>query len=285
MKAPTLDLNEEELRALLASDEANSFTIPLILTQFKSTTDKSGSEALVLDVIINTDLYLNKISFSQLYKTFLITITLETIERDKYNDLIDKNDWVLLKNKKYQEFSDNNINNDYNINDKTGDKSLVNELSAVLNINDVNEDSNEDIDGVYYEEVITNDNKRLNRGIADKTEGSKGPKTGSLFSEEVKTKINDSEGVVSADQIQGHVLTPKYKLKLDVMNNHLNGQLILPAVSDSNQIDLRIGEDRIVLKASDYKLDIFVPLLIKADEVITAFDTFTHILDIKMPLF
>jgi len=103
MKAPTLDLNEEELRELLASEEATSLTIPLLLTQFKPTLDKSGSKALVLDVIINTDFYINKILLSQLYKTFLITVTLETIERDKYKGIIEKNDWILLKNKKYQE--------------------------------------------------------------------------------------------------------------------------------------------------------------------------------------
>ena len=191
MKAPTLDLNEEELRALLASEEANSFTIPLILTPFKSTTDKSGSEALVLDVIINSDLYLNKISFSQLYKTFLITVTLETIERDKYNALIDKNDWILLKNKKYQEFSAHNINNKYNISDKSGDKSLVNDLSALLNISDIH-DSNGDND---YEEVITNGNKKFNRNIAKSIEGINGPNTGSLFSQQTETTINERYGL------------------------------------------------------------------------------------------
>ncbi|CAG2166335.1 unnamed protein product, partial [Oppiella nova] len=41
---PTLDLNEEELRQLLASEDSTSFTIPLILSQFKPTVDKSGSD-------------------------------------------------------------------------------------------------------------------------------------------------------------------------------------------------------------------------------------------------
>ena len=96
---------------------------------------------------------------------------------------------------------------------------------------------------------------------------------------------NKDGGVVSADQIQGQKkVTPKLKLKLDVVNNRLEGQLILTSISDSNQIDLRIGEDRIVLNASYYKLDIFVPLLIKAEEVITTFDAFTRVLQLKMPL-
>jgi Zn-dependent oligopeptidase len=69
------------------------------------------------------------------------------------------------------------------------------------------------------------------------------------------------------------------------MNNRLDGQLILSSICDSKDIDLRIGEDRIVLNACNYKLDIFVPVLIKTDEVITTFDTFTHILDLKIPLF
>jgi len=164
MKSPTLDLNEEELRSLLASEDSQSFTIPLLIRPFSPTTDKNGHKALVCDVIINTDFYINKISFSQLYKTFLITVTLETIEKDKYQGIIEKNNWVLLKNKKYQE----------SVNEKSlsnSDKNLaINELSALLNINAINDDNN---DGYDCEYVKT---KSINNAIS-------GPKTDSLVTQ------------------------------------------------------------------------------------------------------
>ena len=173
MKAPTLDLNEEELRSLLASEEADSFTIPLLLTQMKRTVDKSGSEAMVLDAIINSDLYVNKVVSSQLYKTFLVTVTLDTIERDKHNGSIEKSDWILLKNKKYQEVSD--------------DKTMVNDLSAKLNIYDINNDIDIDASngGFDYEYSTTIENMAA-RG-ANAREANDEPQTGSVISQETET--------------------------------------------------------------------------------------------------
>jgi len=299
MKAPTLDLNEEELRQLLASEDSTSFTIPLILSQFKPTVDKSGSFARVLDVIINTNFYINKISFSQLYKTFLITVSLETIE-SKCKSLLEKNDWILLKNKKYQESSGHNSSANHKIGincDKSGDKSIVNDLNAILNINDINHDESDDgNDGLDYEYVNTNINNKLIENINNSNnDGNYGPKTESdsdrVKRPQTQTILNhrpEDEGVVvvSSDHIQGQTvyLTPKYVLKFDVFSNCLDGRVILPSISDSNQLDLHIGEDRIVLMSSKYKLDIFVSLLIKCSEVSATFDAFTHILDIKMPL-
>jgi len=178
MKAPTLDLNEEELRQLLASEDSTSFTIPLILSQFKPTIDKSGSFARVLDVIINTNFYINKISSSQLYKTFLITVSLETIE-SKCKSLLEKNDWILLKNKKYQQSSDHNSSaNKIGIHcDKSDDKSIVNDLNAILNINDNNDESDGN-DGLDYEYVNTNINNKLIQNINNSNnDGNYGPKT------------------------------------------------------------------------------------------------------------
>jgi hypothetical protein len=93
------------------------------------------------------------------------------------------------------------------------------------------------------------------------------------------------EGVCS-DQTHGQssARTPKYKLKLDVLNNSLSVEVMLNNVYDLNQLDLRIGEDRIVLEALNYKLDIFVAVLIRSDEVVAEFDTLTSVLDLKMPL-
>lgn len=175
MKAPTLDLNEKELRSLLASEEADSFTIPLLLTQMKRTRDKSGSDALVLDAIINTDFYSHKVIDSELYTTFLITVTLETIERDKYKGSIEKSDWIVLKNKKYQEVSG----------DLSGDRNMVNDLSAKLNIYDIDNDIN-DLDAIndgfdYEYSTTTQSLATIAREANDE------PKTGSVISQEIET--------------------------------------------------------------------------------------------------
>lgn len=90
--------------------------------------------------------------------------------------------------------------------------------------------------------------------------------------------------IADPTESEPEVVTPKYKLTLNVSDNCLNGHIILPAVYDPKQIDLRIGEDRIVLSASHYKLDIFVSVLIDCNQVITTFDAFTGKLNLKMPL-
>jgi hypothetical protein len=153
MKSPTLDLNEEELRSLLASEDSTAFTIPLLITPIRNTEDKSGSKAFVCDVIINSDFYINKISCSQLYKTFLITVTLETIEKDKYKGHIDKNDWVVLQNKKYHSVISNG---------KSDDKTCVNELSALLNISNINDDYNDRYDYEFVNTKVYNNGPKTN---------------------------------------------------------------------------------------------------------------------------
>lgn len=67
--------------------------------------DKQGSEAKVCDVIFNTNLYYKRVENDELHKTFLVTVSLEAIE-DKYKPIelkLDKNNWIILKNKIYQE--------------------------------------------------------------------------------------------------------------------------------------------------------------------------------------
>jgi hypothetical protein len=176
MKSPTLDLNEEELRSLLASEDSTAFTIPLLIKPIRNTEDKSGSKAIVCDVIINSDFYVNKISCSELYKTFLITVTLETIEKDKYKGLIDKNDWVVLRNKKYHSV----------ITNKSHHKIAVNQLSALLNINNINDDYN---DGYDYEFVKTRANNN-------------GPKTNPIVSHVSQQEIQTNRYYNILDLIQ-----------------------------------------------------------------------------------
>lgn len=104
-KPPTLNLNENELIDLLSKglEEASKFTIPMLITSLQKTIDKSGGDAVVLDVIINSDLYNNKIIKGNVYKTFMISVALQMIENEKYYGEIDKENYVVLKNKRYQE--------------------------------------------------------------------------------------------------------------------------------------------------------------------------------------
>lgn len=104
-KPPTLNLNENELIDLLSKglEEASKFTIPMLITSLQKTIDKNGGDAVVLDVIINSDLYINKIIKGNVYKTFMISVALQMIENEKYYGEIDKDNYVILKNKKYQE--------------------------------------------------------------------------------------------------------------------------------------------------------------------------------------
>ncbi|XP_054159093.1 PIH1 domain-containing protein 1-like isoform X1 [Oppia nitens] len=298
MKTPTLDLNEEELQQLLATEEADSFTIPLILTQFKPSLDKSGSKAQVLDVIINTEFYKNKIRNSKLFQTFLITVTLETIE-SKHKIQIEKNNWILLKNKKYQKIS-NKMDINY---DKIGDE--INDLSALLNSNVINNGNEiDDNKQLNYEFVKTsvNNNKLIqyvNNTNKSEDIGHKSDTTKDSGYKRPKTKIIGNNNSHNEDEFESNdyhlrdnlsmptittTLNPRYKLSLNVFDNCLEAHVMLSSIVKTKQIVLDIGEDRIVLNADKYQLDIFVPILIHTSHMSATFDGFTHILKIKMPI-
>lgn len=96
-KPPEID--EDMLRSILNSDDPTTYRIPMSLGEVRRDQDKGGRICAVYDIIINSDYY-KEVNNSQVFKQFLITVCLEGIE-DKYNISLDKESYVILKNKKY----------------------------------------------------------------------------------------------------------------------------------------------------------------------------------------
>ncbi|XP_074036473.1 PIH1 domain containing 1 isoform X2 [Leptinotarsa decemlineata] len=81
--------------------------------------------------------------------------------------------------------------------------------------------------------------------------------------------------------------TPEFRLyKKKTGQNCLYGEFKLPDVISAQEVDLDIGEDRILLesKTRNYLLDIFVPYIVKQKNCSSSFDKSTKILTVTMPL-
>lgn len=82
-------------------EELSKFTIPLVIEKLEETKDKKGNPAKVTHVIVNSTFYHECISSSDIYKGFLIYVTIESINA-KFNIKIDHSSYVILQNKHYQ---------------------------------------------------------------------------------------------------------------------------------------------------------------------------------------
>jgi len=93
------DVTDEKLLEILESDDPTEFRIPLSLGEPHMEKDKSGKACTVYDVMVNPSLFA-KVEKSELYRTFLVTVMMEGLE-DKYSIGLNKQEWIVLKNKKY----------------------------------------------------------------------------------------------------------------------------------------------------------------------------------------
>lgn len=94
-----VDISEDELTAILESDDPSNYRVLMSLGEAHTETDKSGVECTAYDVTINTDFH-RKLNESDLFKTFLISVSMEGLE-DKYGIQLNKNDWIIMKNLAY----------------------------------------------------------------------------------------------------------------------------------------------------------------------------------------
>lgn len=101
---PTLILSERDLQTCIereSFEELSKFSIPLIVEKLESTKDKKGVSSRVSHVIVNSKFYSECIATSDIYQSFLVYVTIETLNA-KFNIKIDQNSYVILKNKQYQ---------------------------------------------------------------------------------------------------------------------------------------------------------------------------------------
>ncbi|XP_014276427.1 PIH1 domain-containing protein 1 isoform X2 [Halyomorpha halys] len=95
------DITDEELIAILESDDPSSYRIGMSIADEHKEPDKSGDLCSVYDVAIHSSL-IDKIEKNQLFRVFFMTIVVEGIQQ-KYNININmgsSNPFIVMKNRK-----------------------------------------------------------------------------------------------------------------------------------------------------------------------------------------
>ncbi|XP_067830571.1 PIH1 domain-containing protein 1 [Heptranchias perlo] len=95
---PPPDLSEEDLVALLESEDPSGYRIPMSLGEPHAEVDNSGNGCTAYDIVINSKFY-NKIQHNKLFMEFLMTVGFEGLE-NKYNLELSR-EWRMLKNRKF----------------------------------------------------------------------------------------------------------------------------------------------------------------------------------------
>lgn len=93
------ELSEDDLLQLLASEEPTGYRVPMSLGEPHEELDKTGKACTVYDVVINPKFF-KKIQKSELFHSFMISVSLEGLE-EKYGLKLKRESWLILKNKKF----------------------------------------------------------------------------------------------------------------------------------------------------------------------------------------
>lgn len=95
---PPEDLNDEELTAILRSDEPSSFRIPMSISEPRVTKDKSNNPVDVVDIAVHPNFF-GKLQKSLIYYQFFMALMAEALS-DKYNVQIKMDKVIKLHNRK-----------------------------------------------------------------------------------------------------------------------------------------------------------------------------------------
>lgn len=104
----------------------------MILENLELSVDKKGNSSKVTHVIINSDFFNENIFISDIYKRFLIYVTIEELNK-KFNLLLDHMKYVILRNKKFQLPDGRKIFNKF--------ISLFTPISSINSIEEINENN------------------------------------------------------------------------------------------------------------------------------------------------
>ncbi|KAK3866695.1 hypothetical protein Pcinc_027784 [Petrolisthes cinctipes] len=241
------DLTDKELLAILESDQPSDFRVPMSIGKPHDEKDKSGGVCVAYDVIINPQ-FLDKISDNPLFHNFFMICMLEALE-EKYSSSLDKNGWTLLKNKKYLgEMSDQNIRTSL---------PLVQQLSGARKWTPSN----------------------LPPYSTSSTSGPPAPSQSQSLITELSTKPLTSQKLEKPQ--------PKFLLRREREeggNETLVAEVDFPSQVTGKGVDVRVGEDRLVVEGSDGLLDVFLPLKLDNATPNAHFVTSTRVLVVRVPI-
>ncbi|KAK6640145.1 hypothetical protein RUM44_011831 [Polyplax serrata] len=91
-------ITEDEVLELWQSEEVSDYRVPLSIQDPHDELDKSGKPTTVYDVAVNSKFY-GTLQKSMIWQSFVLQVILEGIQ-DKYNVTLEKEEYVVLKNRK-----------------------------------------------------------------------------------------------------------------------------------------------------------------------------------------
>ena len=264
------DITEQNLIDLIEGGNPSGYKIPMSIGNPRPTKDKSGNDSSVIDVAIATQFF-KKIENNptSLFREFLLTIVFEGIEV-KYGIAVDINSWSIMKNRKFVDtLAAHNIQNrdvkeaiNYPGNASAENLKLLTEI--------------ENIERPQKKKLIEelNEIPAVEVKSVDDTKGKDKP----YIPNPIKMAISQANTKKPDSRL--FVYPPDKPAKI------LIAEFYLPLVDTAKEINLDVGEDRIIVEArkKGYMFDGFVDYLIDQDNVKVHFNTFNHKLRVKMSL-
>ncbi|KAL9925481.1 PIH1 domain containing 1 isoform 1-T2 [Glossina fuscipes fuscipes] len=248
------DVTEDQLTAILNSDEPSSFRIPMSISEPRITKDKSDKPADAIDIAVNPKFF-SKIEKSLLFRDFFLALIAEALN-DKYNVQIKVDKAIILNNRKF-------------IGTLVTHRVRNNDIKTVLS---------------SYQNPSDGDVKNLK----DLQASSAGHKT---LIEEIDSKEFNALKKKSEElkQQNSTSITPEYKLRARLRDNQIEevqAEFYLPKCLSSGEITLDIGEDRILLESMQrgYLFDKFVNYQLNQDRARAIFDKTNKMLQLRIPV-
>jgi len=244
-------IEESELSRIISSEDYTSpWRCPMSLGTPRKEKDKSGGECFAAEIAVNSSWFEKTLVHSDIVLSFVLTIAMEGLcDKNGEDARLDRNNWTVLKNKKFMGEVDKCPPHNIQIRQTSG-------------IEHIEESSPKSL-------MAESSTKKLDSNNTSK--------------KSIIEVLPDESDVKTTKEIE-----PKYRIMKDPINSpvQLKCRIVLPGVNSAKDVVLDVGEDRLVVTCSKTRhlLDIFLPHTLDADNASASFVIEEHVLNINIPL-
>lgn len=261
------EISEEQLAEILNSEAPSSFRIPMSISEPRITKDKSDNPVDAVDIAVNPKFFI-KIEKSLLFRDFFLALIAEALN-DKYNVQIKVDKAIILNNRKF-------------IGTLVSHRVRNNDVKTVLN--SYQNPSNEDLEKLKSLEVVSSGPKPLVQEI-----DANDLKALKLKTEELKQQQSSQSIRIKQEIAQAASTIPDYKLRARIKDEEVEEvqvEFYLPKCISSYELNLDIGEDRILLESMKhgYLFDKFINYRLNQERARAIFDKTNKMLQIRIPV-
>lgn len=224
------------------------------ITELRLTPDKSGNEAVVCDVAIHPAFF-RKIEALNVFRDFLITIVFEALDK-KYNMQINRESWIILKNRKCVGTL---------IKHRIQNRDVKTVYESYQNPSKEHQKLIQEMDNAA---VVTTNPTKKSKLITEIAHSQPAPTTSAPLI--LPTKASHSSTLSETRE-------PQYRLFRS--RTKLIAEFFMPDVMWKNEINLDLGNDRLVLEArrTGYLFDSFFPHHIDQKQSTANFNNDSHV--------